>query len=328
MYYARGWTDGLPIIPPTEDRVREMLDSIGADPAEVMGGVPPKRGVGTMENFAINAVMAGCLPQYFRVVVAAMRALLEPQFNLYGIQATTHPVAPLIVVNGPIVEELDVNGSYGCFAPGSRANATIGRAIRLILLNIGGAAPGKLDRSTHGQPSKYSFCIAENQEESPWEPLHVERGYGAQSSTVTVFGVENPHNVNDHISSTAQGILATMADTMVTMGSNPTYLTDQDSLLVIGPEHAATIARDGYTKEDVKRHLYEYGRLPKHRLKLGGMFGMDDWPLWIRTADDHAMIPMLRHWNDLAIVVAGGAGKHSAWLPSFGATRSVTRPID
>lgn len=327
LYYARGWTDGLPIVPPTPERVIEMLEANGADPAEVIGIVPPKRGEATMENVAINAVMAGCLPQYLPVVVSALRAMLEPRFNLFGIQATTHPVAPLVIVNGPIAAELDINGSYGCFGPGARANATIGRALRLILMNIGGALPGKLDRSTQGQPSKYTFCIAENEEESPWEPLHVERGFAADESTVTVVGVENPHNINDHVSKSAVGILTTCADTMAVMGSNPTYLGPSNCVLVLGPEHAATIARDGFTKADVKRFLYEHARKRVRQLRRGGMYGMHDWPAWWEQEDEDCLLPVLRSPDDLLVIVAGGAGKHSAWLPSFGANFAITRRV-
>ncbi|MBI4505219.1 MAG: hypothetical protein HY691_06765 [Chloroflexi bacterium] len=327
LYYARGWTDGLPIVPPTEERVQEALDAAGADPEEVVGIVPPKRGEATMENVAINCVMAGCLPQYFPVVVSALRAMLEPQFNLFGIQATTHPVAPLVIVNGPLARDLDVNASYGCFGPGARANATIGRALRLIMTNVGGALPGKLDRATQGQPSKYAFCIAENEDESPWEPLHVERGYTAEDSTVTVIGVESPHNINDHVSQSAVGVLATCADTMAVMGSNPTYLGPSNCVLVLGPEHAATVARDRFRKADVKRFLYEHARKPLRQLRRGGMYGMQDWPSWWETASDDALLPLLRDPDDLLIVVAGGAGKHSAWLPSFGANFAVTRLV-
>ena len=190
---------------------------------------------------AINAVMAGCLPACMPVLVAAARAVLEPEFSLHAIQATTHPVAPLIIVNGPVVEEIGLNAEYGCFAPGNRANATIGRALRLALLNIGGASPGVLDRATQGSPAKYAFCIAENEAASPWGPLHAERGFSPEESTVTLVGCEGPHNINDHVSHTAEGILATAADTMSIMGSNNFYLRGEP-VLALGPEHAATIA--------------------------------------------------------------------------------------
>jgi len=195
LYYERSWADGLPIIPPTEERVMAMLAGTTQKPQNVVAEIPPQWGEATVEKVAINAVMAGCLPEYMPVILAAVEAMVEKQLNLYALQATTHPSAPLVIVNGPIRKELGLNSGYNVFGQGNRANATIGRAIRLILVNIGGAVPSKLDRATHGQPSKYSFCIAENEEVNPWEPLHVERGFDPSVSTVTIFGVENPWNV-------------------------------------------------------------------------------------------------------------------------------------
>src|SRR5215510_10886474 len=198
-------SDGLPIVPPTAERVERMLDGIKRDPQEVIGSIPPKWAPATVEKLAINAVMAGCLPEYLPVIIVAVEAVLEDKFNLYGIQSTTHPCAPLLILNGPIARELGVNARYNAFGQGWRPNATIGRAIRLILLNVGGGVPGVLDRATQGQPSKYSYCIAENEAENPWEPLHVERGYAIDESTVTVSGAEGPHNINDHVSTAAPG---------------------------------------------------------------------------------------------------------------------------
>lgn len=336
LYYARGWTDGLPIVPPTEERVWEMLDHWRADHEEIFGPVPPKRGIATMENVAINAVMAGCLPQYLPVIVTALRAMLEPEFNLFGIQATTHPVAPLVIVNGPLAKELDLNSGYGCFGPGWRANATIGRAMRLILMNLGGGVPGKLDRSTAGQPAKYAYCIAENEDENPWEPLHVERGFGPQTSSVTVVGAEGPHNINDHGSISGAGILTTVAGSMTKMGSNNIGF-QTESLVALSPEHAATVARDGFSKADVKRFLFEKAQIPLSRFAPDNVqhYLAPRWPnplreaceRWLREGTTGAMIPIVGKPEDLIIIVAGGAGKHSAYIPTFGATQSVTKPI-
>ena len=328
LFYQRGWTDGLPIVPPTEDRVARMLAGCQGRPDEVIGLIPPKWGEATLEKLAINAVMAGCRPDHLPVIVAAVEAVLAEEFNLNGIQATTHPVAPLVVVNGPIAGRLEINGGPNCFGQGWRANATIGRAIRLILTNVGGALPGATDRSTQGQPSKYSYCIAENEAANPWEPFHVERGFQPDESTVSVFGVENPHNINDHVSTTAEGILMTAADTLASMGMNNAYLGKGELLFVFGPEHAATIARYNWTKRDVKAYLFENARIPLGRARLGGMWGMDDWPIWVQgLRDDHALVPMVEKVDDILVMVAGAAGKHSCGMPSFGATRSVTRPI-
>ncbi|MER3419161.1 MAG: hypothetical protein C4290_00950 [Chloroflexota bacterium] len=182
--------------------------------------LPPRQGEATVERIAINAVMAGCRPEYLPVVIAAVEAMADPDFNLDGVQATTHPVAPLVIVNGPAARELGINCGYNCYGQGTRANATIGRAIRLILMNIGGGLPGTGDRSTQGSPAKYSYCVAENEDANPWEPLHVERGYSRDTSTVTVIGCEGPHNIQEHYSNTGEGILLTITGAMGQAGSN------------------------------------------------------------------------------------------------------------
>ena len=326
-YYMRGWTDGLPVIPPTEARVQRMLEGTQREPQDILGRIPPRWGDATVEKIAINAVMAGCLPAYLPVLLTAIEAMLESPFNLYGIQATTHPVAPLLILNGPIVRDLDVNNSYNAYGPGWRANATIGRALRLLLLNVGGGIPGKGDRSTQGSPAKYTYCLAENEVRNPWSPLHVERGFRPDTSTVTVWGGESPHNVNDHVSQSAPNLLTTIADTAATMGMNNLYLNDTEMLIALGPEHAATIAADGWSKADVQTFLFEQARVPLKRAKHGGMWGMQDWPRWLDVRDEDATIPVVQHKEDIVVIVTGGAGKHSSCVPTFGATRSVTRAL-
>lgn len=326
-YYMRGWTDGLPIIPPTEERVQRMLEGTRREPQEVIGRIPPRWGDATVEKVAINAVMAGCMPVYMPVIITAFEAMLEPQFNLYGIQATTHPVTPLLILNGPLTRDLEVNNSYNAYGPGWRANATIGRAIRLILLNVGGGIPGKGDRSTQGSPAKYTYCIAENEMRNPWAPLHVERGFAADAGTVTVWGGESPHNINDHVSQSAANVLTTVADAAATMGMNNLYLNDGEMLIVLGPEHADTIAADGWSKADVQTFIFEQARVPLKRAKQGGMWDMQDWPKWLNVHDEETRIPVVRRWEDIVVIVAGGAGKHSSCVPTFGATRSVTRAV-
>jgi len=319
-FVAREWCDGLPIVPPTEERVRAMLG--GADPRRSLGPMPPLWREATLEKLAINAVMAGCRPDYFQVIVAAVEATLDPAFNLYGIQATTHPVAPLAIVNGPYAREIGLHGGSGCFGPGFQANATIGRAIRLILINVGGAWPGRHDMATQGSPAKFSYCIAEHEAASPWEPLH-------DGDTVTIFGGEAPHNVNDHVSTRAAGILATVADTAVSLGSNVGWYFSQSQLLVVlGPEHAKTIADDGLTRADVQRFVFEQARLPLRTLKLGGMWGIQDWPAWMMAVtDDDTLMPQVPSPDDVFVVVAGGPGKHSAVVPNCCYSRAVSRPI-
>jgi hypothetical protein len=266
--------------------------------------------------------MAGCDPAGFPVVVAAVEAMLDPAFNLYGVQATTHPVAPLLVVHGDYGRSIGIHAGSGCFGPGFRANATIGRAIRLILLNVGGAWPGRHDMATQGSPSKFSYCIGENVEASPWGPFQ-------HGDAVTVFGGEPPHNVNDHVSTTASGILTTVADTAVSLGSNVGWFMAQSQLmLVLGPEHAATIAGDGLSRRDVQQFLFEHARLPLRLLRLSGMWGMHDWPAWMQaTRDEDARMPQVLAPDEIFVLVAGGPGKHSAVVPNCTFSRAVTRPI-
>ena len=319
-FCERQWCDGLPIVPPTEDRVRAMLGAAAAD--RPLGVMPPLWRVVTLEKLAVNAVMAGCEPAAFPLIVAAVEAMLDPSFNLYGVQATTHPVAPLLIVHGAIAAELGVHSGSGCFGPGFRANATIGRAIRLILLNVGGAWPGRHDMATQGSPAKFSYCIAERADASPWGPLH-------EADVVTVFGGEPPHNVNDHVSTTAAGILATLADTAVSLGSNVGWYFSQSQLLIVlGPEHARTIADDGLSRADVQRFVFEHARLPLRTLKLGGMWGIHDWPRWMHAVtDDEALLPQVPSPEDVMVIVAGGPGKHSSVVPNCTFSRAVSRPV-
>jgi len=319
-FCERQWCDGLPIVPPTEARVRAMLGGASGDRS--LGVMPPLWRLATLEKLAINAVMAGCEPAAFPLIVAAVEAMLDPSFNLYGVQATTHPVAPLLIVHGPIAAELGVHSGSGCFGPGFRGNATIGRAIRLILLNIGGAWPGRHDMATQGSPAKFSYCIAEHGEASPWGALH-------EDNVVTLFGGEPPHNVNDHVSTTAGGILATVADTAVSLGSNVGWYFSQSQLLIVlGPEHAKTIAGDGLSRADVQRFVFEHARLPLRTLKLGGMWGIHDWPRWMHAiTDDDALLPQVPSPEDVMVIVAGGPGKHSSVVPNCTFSRAVSRPI-
>ncbi|MGB1879994.1 MAG: hypothetical protein ACPHTD_04695 [Gammaproteobacteria bacterium] len=321
-FCARGWSDGLPVVAPTRERVTAMLRYCDRDPQLELGTMPPRHGIVTPEILAVNAVMAGCRPAYFPLLLTAVEAMLEPAFNLFAVQATTHPCAPCVIINGPLARELEVNARYGAFGPGWRANATIGRAIRLALLNIGGAAPGVLDRSTQGQPAKFAFCVAENEAESPWTPLHVERGFAPETSTVTVTAAEGPHNLNDHISERAEGILATLAGAMSDMGCNNAYLYGQPTI-AFGPEHAAILAADGWDKKAIRSYVFEHARIPRALWAQGGMAGMfeDLFP-------HEARLPIIKTPDDLLIIVVGGFGRHSCWLPTFGdTTRAVTRAV-
>ena len=321
-YQERGWTDGLPIVPPTETRVHELLKQTARDPREVVGVLPPRQGEATIEKIAANAVMAGCRPEYFPVVLAAIEALVDPLFNLDSVQATTHPVATLVIVNGPIVRALGIQAGYNSYGQGFRANVTIGRAVRLTLMNIGGGLPGSGDRATQGTPAKIAYCVAENEAESPWEPLHVEHGLPRDASTVTVFGAEGPHNIQDHYSNTARGVLLTVAGAMAQAGSN-NLLGRGWPLLSLGPEHAATIAKEGYGKQQVKEFLFEHARFPFAR--LGREYQRQQIERWKVVESPDTMVPIVERPEDITIIVTGGAGKHSSWQPTFGNGTHWTR---
>jgi hypothetical protein len=327
--YAQGWTDGLPVTPPTEERVLAMVETVGADPSDSLGEIPPSRAEATYEALAANAVMAGCEPAAFPVVIASVSGMLQPQFNLFGIQATTHPVAPLSIVNGPIVDQAGFNRGAGVLGPGARANATIGRAVRLILMNVGGARPGEGDRSTQGSPAKFGYCLAENIDESPWTEFHTTRGLDSEDSAVTVFGGEAPHNVNDHESRTPERLLGIVADVMRTLGHNNWYLAQDgrnDIVVVFGPEHAQLLGAAGWSRSDVQHFLFDHARRTVADLRHGGMWEMRDWPDWLNALADSPgeEVPVVRRPDDILVVVAGGSGKHSLVIPGFGASRSVT----
>ncbi|MDE3078006.1 MAG: hypothetical protein KGJ86_21490, partial [Chloroflexota bacterium] len=323
----RGWGDGLPAAPPTAERVGWLLSGVDRPPDEIVGVVPPRRGIATVEKLAVNAAMAGCRPEQLPVLLAALEAMLDEDFNLAGIQTTTNPCGPLLIVNGPLAGQVGLNAGFGALGPGSQANACLGRAVRLCLLNIGGGRVGREDRATQGQPGKYSFCFAENEAESPWEPLHVERGFRPEDSTVTVVGAEGPQNINDHAHQDAHGILTVAAKAMGSAAGNHFAFTRGQPLLVLAPYHARRVAAGGLDKVDVKRFLHEQARAPLAQVKLGGMWGLGAWPAWYPTSDDAASVPLTEDWQDMMVAVAGGSGKHSCWVPTFGMTRAVTRRV-
>jgi hypothetical protein len=322
------WSDGLPVLPSTAERVDRLLGALAARRREAIATLAPLDGAATLEAIAINAALAGALPEHLPVIVAAVRALAEPRFNLNAIQTTTHPCTPLVIVNGPIAARLGISGGPNALGNGHRANAVIGRAVRLICQNVGGARPGLEDRATQGHPGKFSYCLAENEAESPWEPLHVERGFGAGTSCVTVCGSEGPHNVNDHASATPEAMLMTLAGTAATTGSNNVYLGGEP-LVILGPEHAQTLGLTGWSKADVKRRLWERVRIRIDRFSAENVvrFATID-PAMFADRPVDAEVPWCASPDDLMIIVAGGPGKHSALVPTFGATRSVTVAIE
>jgi hypothetical protein len=326
-FHRQGWTDGLPIIPPTRQRVERMLSGHPGPPEEVVGVIPHLKGEATVERIAVAMVMAGCLPEQLPVVLAAVRAMLQPAYNLPACQSTTNAIAPLMILNGPVIERLGFNCRENVFGQGNRVNAAVGRAVRFILLNIGGAVPGKLDRATHGHSGKFTYCIAENEAESPFEPFHLERGFTRTDSVVTVVGADPPMNINDASSTSAEGVLHSIAAAMIAPGSN-NALRGGEPLVVFAPEHADLIARDGWTKKDVRAYLYEHSRIPmsqfspenRERIRLLRKSWFD------RTLETEH-VAMADGPESIMLLVTGGAGKHSMLITNFGNTRHASERI-
>ena len=325
-FAERGWSDGLPVIPPTEERVLAMLAGAGRDPLEVLGILPPRRGEATVHAVAVNAVLAGCEPAHLPVLIAAVQAIAHPEFNLSAVNATTHPVALFVLVSGPIARELGVHGGSGCFGPTFPANAAIGRAMRLIQLNIAGASPGRGDRATQGTPAKFAFCATENLAESPWAPFQTTRGLGPDDNGVTIFGCEGPHNIQDHGSNTALGVMQTIVGAMGQAGSN-NILARGSPVLAFGPEHAATVAGDGWSREDVQAYVYEHARYSLGELSDAHFVFIQDHTTQgvpVPPFPRDAMAPIADDPESIHVIVAGGPGKHSSWFPTFG---GMTRPV-
>lgn len=324
--HEQGWTDGLPIVPPTEERIAAMLRHTHRSAGEILGRMAPRWAAATVELVAANAVMAGCKPEYFPVVLAAVEAVMDPDFNLSGVTSTTHPCGPLVIVHGPIAAELGLNGRGNCFGGGRQANAAIGRALNLCLLNIGGGIPEAIDKATMGQPGKYTACIAENEADSPWEHFLTGRGTRMSGDAVTVVAAEAPHNVNDHGSTSGIGVLTQIAGTMATSGNNCLYWQGE-AFVFISPEHARTIARDGFTRQDVQSWLFEHARIPVNRFSPEQLEHFRGWAGNPPDYVEDGLVRLVRSARDIQIMVAGGPGKHSMWAPSFGLSYSVTKPI-
>ncbi|MBI2906596.1 MAG: hypothetical protein HYX92_02940 [Chloroflexi bacterium] len=330
LAFQRRWTDGLPVAPPTAAKVEEMVAYAKRDPSDVIGKIPPKYGIATIEKLAINAVMGGCLKEYFPVVIAAVEAMLEPEFNLNGIQTTTHCNEPLTIVNGPIVAEIGMKTREAVFGGGgARANGAIGRAVRLVLWNLGGCYPGEPDKTTFSHPGRWTYCIAEDEEGSPWEPLHVERGLPPGSSAVTVFSCEAPHSI--FCAGTPRQLLARVCYAMATTASNNFHFQGQ-MLLAINSEHAATFKAEGWSKADIKAYVWEHARVPLGRIKEGLFvreYAARSYPKWIDVDGVEDMVPIGVRPDEIHIVVAGGPGKFCMCCPSWGhdGGNAVTKPI-
>lgn len=326
LYREKRWGDGLPVIPPTVERVERMLGGTRRGRDEVVARIAPGFGAATVERIAINAVLAGCDPEALPILIAATEAVVAPEFNLQGIQATTNPVAVWLIINGPAAKSLDVNGTFNCLGQGTWSNATIGRALRLVLQNIGGALPGEMDRATQGQPGKYSFCCAENEEASPWEPLHVERGHARGASTVTVVGAEGNLNMNTHTKDAGELVRA-FAETIQHPPCND-YCHGGEPWIVIGPEHAEIFHRAGLSKAELKRELWEHSKMPAARMTDRDILRVrDSRGAELGEIRPDTLLPVSHRPEDIYLIVAGGPGTHSTYIPSFGNTQSVTRAI-
>ena len=315
--FERGWTEGLPVVPPTPERVEAMLGD--RDAGSSLGRVPPAMGEATLERVAACAVLAGCRAGYFPTVLAAVQLVLDPAFNVHGQAVTTSPPGQILIVNGPVRDDIGPQSGMGALGPGARANLTIGRAVRLVIQLTGGGAAGGLDRATLGHPGKVSFCIAENEEQSPWEPLQVQRGFARDQSTVTVLAGDAPTSVADHRSVTASELAGTIGWAGATGWSPSMWPLAGTSLFVIGPEHAALLGDAGWTKDDLRSAIYEEVRRPAGELKRG-----ETTPT-VEAAGPDELIPKWSGPERIMIIVAGGeAGRFSAVIgPSLGMDAAV-----
>ncbi|HEV2056841.1 MAG TPA: hypothetical protein VGV06_17000 [Methylomirabilota bacterium] len=319
--FERGVTDGLPVVPPTRERVAAMVAGSGREAGELVALVPPNFGRATVEKIAVNAVMAGCRPEYLPVVIAGVEAMCDDAFDLHGVSATTNFHSPLFIVNGPARAALDINCAAGAFGPGWRANATIGRALRLIVANVGGASARTMSMSTMAHPGRYTYCIGEHEEENPWDSLAVEHGFAQDESTVAAFAAEAPHGVYDHRSLTAKDLLITISRSLEVI-SHHKSTHHGDTLVVLSPEHARTVAGDGWSKADMRDFLWHRLRKPVSEL-IPGLDGGDGLPAHVMAKFPHpetdaTLIPKFREPGNLKFVVAGGtAGRFSAVIPGW-----------
>jgi hypothetical protein len=340
--YEQGWSDGLPVVPPTEARLREFLAQTARTPDEVIARAEHLGTEVTVQQAAVNAIMAGCLPKYFPVVLAGIEALWGGDKGVNPLLASTTGPVPLMILNGPIRNDLGVNCAGSVFGPGFRANATIGRALRLIIMNVIGLKPHELDQATQSTPAKYTFCFGENEEESPWEPLHVELGFRPEQSTVTGYMARGTMHVENRTTQDPELILNTIADAM-SYGGAPHYFRKYPSLVVMGPEHANILARQGWSKAQVKMYLREnFGRTVGEMKRMGkGDFqetepgsytyvadaGQSRMPC-AEVLDNSTFIHFAESPDDILLVVAGAfnAGV-STVVPALGLGQSAPWPI-
>jgi hypothetical protein len=331
MAIAEGWSDGLPLVPPTPQRVAAFLDTANKSPETIVAHISPAYGAATYQQIAINAIMAGCKPEYFPLVIAAVRAITHPDFRLDLIQVTTSPVAVMLIFNGPISVECGLRSGTNALGPGNRANASIGRAVRLILQNIGGAIPGKIDMATLGQPLKYTFCFAENETASPWTPLAERQKFERRKNAVTVAPAAGIYEIRDSESEHASDLLQTLAQSMMPVGIvGPSGMAAIDGVvtLILSPEHAHILSSAGLSRFDVQESLWRKAQIRRGRLSDANQKAL----MAARRANglepDFDQLPLTRDPERILIVVAGGAGRKSAFVPGWGPSLAVTMSID
>ena len=327
LFYKRGWTDGLPVVPPIEERVKAMLLGTDLPPYEVSGVVNPIKGQAPVEKIAVNAVMAGCRPEYMPVLIAAVQAIIDPSFNLIGLATTTSPDTPMLIINGPIAQRLDINSGTNALGRGWQANATIGRALNLIINNIGGSRPGITDMSCLGQPGEFAMALAENEDANPWEPLHVELGYTKETNVVTVIAAEGIQGILG-IGLGSEELLDLVADRL--LGSDTPYRPA--ILLIIAQDTAAMLARDGWTKEKIRQFIFDRARMPFLKYKkrfidtnLVGMMG--GVPSWVSEVKDHSLMIPVPFVDQFLIIVSGGPGEKSMLIPVWPASTVISKEI-
>ena len=326
--YRAGLGDGLPLIPPTSRRVAAMLEACTQPPEQELGMIMPSFVAPTLWDVATCAVMAGCEPRYLPVIAAALRAVAEPSFNLLGIQTTTGAATPLVIVNGPVVDELGINVGSNALGQGARANATIGRAMHLVLQNVGLAIPGTGDMATHGQPGKYGWCLAEHEADSPWPPFHADRGFDAATSTVTAVGAVGSAEVVLSASSPEE-LVTTLAHSMTlagNMGSQGTLGSGQ-ALVLLPPESARMLNGHGWDRRQLQEALLAEARLPLHWLtRRAAERASAELP---RHEGEYDGVPVARSAEDILIVVTGGVGIKATFIPTWGGgTEAITREIE
>ena len=327
VFRRENWSDGLPIVAPTQERVQAMLDTVPLHPEHVLGTLPPRGGLATVLKVAVCSVMAGCSPRHFPLVVAAVKGIATPQFKLHSIQSTAHPHSPFIVVNGPAGKTAGLSTGHDCTPQGWSANLAVCRAVRLVTINMAGLKD-VVASHTQGFLGRFVDAIRENEEESPWVPYHSDFGYSAEQSSVTVFPGEAPHVVDDRGSTAPQSLLSTFARVMANAGNRTAY-GPCEQLILIAPEHARHLGTHGYSREDVRDFLYHVARVPMSEFPEGLRDSFSAWHkklFW--NVSGHVTLPLVQDKNDIKVVVYGGIGPHSMYVPGSLSSKAVTIEVE